>query len=258
MSGAKDATTRLPEIVIGEPRVLDAQAQAELRAPFPAELVGMRPLFTCEVCRKAPGRCCNEHPRRQCSQCGGYLSVAHMHLDFVGHAHVTDRLLQVDPGWEWEPLAYDERGLPALDQFGGMWIRLTICGKTRIGYGAADGKTGPNAIKETIGDAIKVTAMRFGVGLDLWQGEPAPGRMLGQEHPVGEEAQKALSTAFDCRATMSPVDALDAVRDIWTAHKVFLDDIATPNGHTLRARLTQLLAELDQVVRRQQSMSGQG
>jgi hypothetical protein len=83
-------------------------------------------------------------------------------LDYVGHAAVTDRLLEVDPGWVWEPLALTPDGLPALDRAGNLWIRLTVCGVTRLGVG--DGK---NA-KECISDAIRNAAMRFGVALDLW------------------------------------------------------------------------------------------
>jgi hypothetical protein len=45
---------------------------------------------------------------------------------------------------------------------------LTIAGVTRLGYGHADGKQGPDAVKETIGDALRNAGMRFGVGLDLW------------------------------------------------------------------------------------------
>lgn len=83
-------------------------------------------------------------------------------LDYVGHAAVTDRLLTVDPEWTWEPMALDAQGLPALDQAGNLWIRLTVAGVTRIGVG--DGKS----MKERIGDAIRNAAMRFGVALDLW------------------------------------------------------------------------------------------
>ena len=91
-----------------------------------------------------------------------------MHLDYVGHAALTDRLLDADPFWTWEPLAFDADGLPKLDHTGGMWIKLTVCGVTRLGYGDADGKTGGNAVKERIGDALRNGAMRFGAALDLW------------------------------------------------------------------------------------------
>jgi hypothetical protein len=89
-------------------------------------------------------------------------------LSYVGHAALTDRLLDADPLWHWEPVAMDERGLPCLDGFGGMWIKLTVCGVTRLGYGHAGTKEGGDAIKEIIGDALRNAAMRFGAALDLW------------------------------------------------------------------------------------------
>jgi hypothetical protein len=107
---------------------------AELRKAFPAGTVGKLPK-------------------------GGVM------LDYVGHAAVTDRLLKVDPDWTWEPFSLDEHGLPAVDRAGNLWIKLTICGVTRIGVG--DGKSA----KEAIGDAIRNAAMRFGVALDLWSKE---------------------------------------------------------------------------------------
>ena len=55
-----------------------------------------------------------------------------------------------------------------MDNFGGMWIKLTVCGVTRLGYGDAQGKEGGNAIKEAIGDALRNAAMRFGAALELW------------------------------------------------------------------------------------------
>lgn len=97
-----------------------------------------------------------------------YLPKGGVKLAYVGHAALTDRLLDVDPAWSWEPLALDERGLPALDEVGGLWIRLTICGVTRLGYGDAGQKKGGDAMKERIGDALRNAAMRFGAALDLW------------------------------------------------------------------------------------------
>jgi hypothetical protein len=103
----------------------------DLRAPFPASVIGKLP-------------------------------KGNTVLDYVGHAAVTDRLLTVDPEWSWEPLAYDEQGLPAYDRAGGLWIKLTVLGTTRFGYG-----DGPDP-KQRIGDAIRNASMRFGVALDLW------------------------------------------------------------------------------------------
>jgi len=114
----------------------------------------------------------------------GHLPKGGVMLAYVGHAATTDRLLQVDPEWSWEPFALTEQGLPALDSEGNLWIKLTVCGVTRPGVG--DGK---NA-KERIGDAIRNAAMRFGVALDLWAKEDlAPsGAATGTPSPVGEPA----------------------------------------------------------------------
>lgn len=112
-----------------------------------------------------------DQPSQTCDECGGYHPSARytIHLDYIGHAGVTDRLLEVDPLWEWEPLATDESGLPLFDKLGGLWIKLTVCGVTRLGYGDAAGKSASTtAVKEIIGDAIRNAAMRFGVALDLW------------------------------------------------------------------------------------------
>lgn len=92
----------------------------------------------------------------------GKLPKGGTQLDYVGHAATTDRLLAVDPEWTWEPVAFDEHGLPAFTTGKILWIRLTVCGVTR--YGVGDGAT----VKECIGDAIRNAAMRFGVALDLW------------------------------------------------------------------------------------------
>lgn len=99
--------------------------------------------------------------------CGGFHALS-IHLDYVGHAALTARLLDVDPEWTWEPMATGPDGLPVFDSFGGLWIKLTICGMTRLGYGDAQGKSGANAVKEAIGDALRNAGMRFGAALDLW------------------------------------------------------------------------------------------
>lgn len=102
-------------------------------------------------------------------------------LDYVGHAAATHRLLDADPHWNWEPLAMGSDGLPARDADGGMWIKLTVCGVTRLGYGSAPNKKGGDAIKELIGDAIRNAAMRFGLALDLWH--------KGDLHAAATEAE---------------------------------------------------------------------
>ena len=125
----------------------------------------------------------------------GKLPKGGVMIDYVGHAAVTDRLLTVDPEWSWEPLALDERGLPALDGSGNLWIKLTICGVTRLGVG--DGKSA----KEAIGDAIRNAAMRFGVALDLWAKEDLVefGQAVSEGRVGG--VRKVTSADFDLAPT---------------------------------------------------------
>jgi len=104
----------------------------------------------------------------RCKLCDSWHHPDVIHLDYVGHAAATDRLLDADPEWSWEPLALGPDGLPAFDRNGCLWIRMTVCGVTRLGVGDADGKQGGNAVKEAIGDAIRNAGMRFGMALDLW------------------------------------------------------------------------------------------
>jgi hypothetical protein len=136
-----------------------------LREPFPATQINQLPKITCKDCSKYQ---CTKHEKKRCNKCAAWITTAHVDLDFVGHAALTDRLLDADLAWTWEPLAFDEKGLPAYDSVGGMWIRLTICGVTRLGYGHAGTKSGGDAVKEIIGDALRNAAMRFGAALDLW------------------------------------------------------------------------------------------
>ncbi len=138
---------------------------ALLRKPFPDSQVGKLP---------KPTKAQTESPaaeKRNCNICGSWHHPRVVHLDYVGHAAVTNRLLEVDPTWSWEPMALTPEGIPRFDATGGMWIRMTVCGVTRIGYGAAAGasfKDVGSREKEVISDAIRNAAMRFGVALDLW------------------------------------------------------------------------------------------
>lgn len=156
---------------------MTADALAKLREDFPAEVIGKLPRVTCKACSNK--NCGNDsHKPRKCdgqgradrTACNGWLSPAHIHIDFVGHAHVTDRLLSADPGWTWEPLAFDEHGLPLISRNGNdavLWIRLTVAGVSRLGVGTAPAG-GFEVEKQLIGDAIRNAAMRFGVALTLW------------------------------------------------------------------------------------------
>lgn len=118
----------------------------------------------------------------KCPACNGWHKLPSVQLSYVGHAALTDRLLDADPYWSWQPLALNPSGTPLLDGDGGMWINLTVCGVTRLGYGDAQGKSGGDATKERIGDALRNAAMRFGAALDLWH--------KGDLHAVEEDEPK--------------------------------------------------------------------
>lgn len=172
-----------------------------LRQPFPAEQIGLLPK-PMKRDDKDRGKC--ERGSKYSADgkyCGGYHARS-IHLDYVGHAAITARFLDVDPSWSWEPVAFDEHGLPALDRNGGLWIRLTVAGVTRLGYGDAQGKTGPNAVKEAIGDALRNAGMRFGAALDLWSKED-----LRTAQESGE--------ADEWLAKAQAQDTVDGVRAVW-------------------------------------------
>lgn len=139
---------------------VDLEQLAKMRVTFPAEQIS-----------KLPKGREDKSKRARCNECHGFHDPSMFHLDYVGHAAITDRLLNVDPEWTWEPLAVDPQGLPVLlyaDGYPvGLWMRLTVCGVSRIGYGSVEtGK--PEAVKELIGDGLRNAAMRFGAALDLW------------------------------------------------------------------------------------------
>ena len=141
---------------------------AALRVPFAPEKIGKLPKS------QIKSEDYKALPKAHCNVCGGYHpATATIHLDFVGHADVTERLLDVDPAWNWEPMGVAPDGLPMMILNGagapiGLWIKLTVCGVTRIGFGSVT----PGAFdaeKQLIGDALRNAAMRFGVALDLWR-----------------------------------------------------------------------------------------
>jgi hypothetical protein len=193
----------------------------KLRDPFKPEQIGKLPKVTCGDCRDR-GKVCSEHKRQKCRTCKAYISTAHMHVDFVGHADVTDRLLAVDPQWNWEPLGFDSFGSPAFDGNGGLWIRLTVGEVSRLGYGHADGKKGGDAVKEAIGDAIRNAAMRFGVALDLWRKETTvvaddvPVREVDRPAQTVEERKKELRSQIVTVSRRKGREKVEVIEDHFT------------------------------------------
>lgn len=174
----------------------------KLREPFPEHQISKLPKPTKKQTEEVRQ---NFKAGIRCKICGTWHHPDVIHLDYVGHAALTDRLLDADPSWYWEPLSISTEGVPVRDKYGGMWIKLTVCGVTRLGYGHAGDKTGGDAIKEIIGDALRNAAMRFGAALELWHKgdlhiEPEP------EAVTDETAEWAESQAMQVRSLFGKDD----------------------------------------------------
>jgi hypothetical protein len=221
-----------------------------LREPFPAEVIGKLPRVYCRACSDAKrgGGTCQNHQKRRCNTCGNNITEAHLHLDYVGHAETTDRFLAVDPWWTWEPLAFAPDGLPLLDRSGGLWIRLTIAGVTRLGYGHANGKEGPDAIKEAIGDALRNGGMRFGVALDLWGAKFKDGAADDHHEPEQEpEPTPAQVAEYDEFAKrIAAAEAEETLKAVWADLKAAFGaaKVTTVQANELRGALDKRKSEL--------------
>lgn len=191
-------------------------------------LARLREPFEPNQINKLPKPYKSDSPRSNCRECGGYHGMPAVHLDYVGHAALTDRLLEVDPEWTWEPLAKGPDGLPAFDKDGGLWIELTICGVTRLGYGDAQGKRGGNAVKEAIGDALRNAGMRFGAALDLWH--------KGDLHDAAEEKGREDTPAGNAGATAlqqvrhEQPNWPESIKAARNSREMLLDLLAKANG----------------------------
>jgi hypothetical protein len=208
-------------------KVAAAPPLAKLREPFAPNHISKLPKETrAQIdARKAPnGR---DVMVFNCKVCGGHHHKDAVHLDYVGHAALTDRLLDTDMEWSWEPVGFTPEGLPAHDKNGGLWIKLTVCGVTRYGYGAADGKQGGDAVKEIIGDALRNAAMRFGAALDLWhKGDLHVEDSTGDEtpdprgpEPKADPVAMITDDQRDLIQTMAPA-AGKTVQGICEAYKI--------------------------------------
>jgi hypothetical protein len=164
----------------------------KMREPFPPNQISKLPKPTKQQTEEVKA---DFKKGVRCQICGGWHHPAVIHLDYVGHAALTDRLLDTDPSWTWEPLAMSPDGLPVMDNMGGMWIKLTVCGVTRLGYGHAGDKEGGDAIKEIIGDALRNAGMRFGAALELWH----KGDLHIEDNRISapKEAAQASATVID-------------------------------------------------------------
>lgn len=92
-----------------------------------------------------------------------------INLAYVSHADITRILIEIDPLWSWQPVAW-ENGRPAIHVDNGtatMWATLTLLGKSMLGVGSVRADKQDQS-KELIGDFLRNAAMRFGIALSLW------------------------------------------------------------------------------------------
>ena len=164
----------------------------------------------------------------------GKLPKGGMQLDFVGHADVTKMIIEIDPSWTWEPVAFSADGLPAYRVENGMahmagW--LTIHGVRRLGIGSV-AHNKPDLLKELASDFLRNAAMRFGICLSLWTKQEwddvdrpassAPAPKVAAKKPVAEaDPQKPLSPS-----------QVNQFRSACEARGINPDDVAKAAGIT--------------------------
>lgn len=225
-----------------------------MRADFPASAIGKLPRITCPDCSDRSKQC-SRHQRRKCELCDNYHSTAAIHLDFVGHAHLTERLNEVDPGWDWLPAAFDDDGLPKLTGGGNLWIILRFGGRFFQGVGDAPNKKGGDALKEMIGDALRNVGMRRGAALSLWMKERDVPEGEGDDAPVNGTAAPATETA---KAAAAAPTAKKAPAKKAAAKKAASPPPATAATADEIAELTAALAALPEPDKARSFITGRG
>ncbi len=246
-----------------------------LRAHFPADVVGKLPKVTCPKCSKGS---CDEHRKIKCGTCGNYISERHIHIEYVGHADVTGRLLEVDPEWSWKPKSTDpdpealkaavasgdvevlrlvlENAPPRFERNSngypvGFWMLLTVGGVTRPGYGSCPA-TQMDAEKVLIGDALRNAAMRFGVALAQWQ-------KGDREDPTAENSTGSDKPEPHARAAQQPRGQVGRPQDgngSRPASQVIPADWQTAiDGMTTRDEADKVFADLKDAVRVSKTVS---
>lgn len=207
-----------------------------LRVPFAPESISRLP---------KPTKRDNE--KGKCNECGGWHGLPAVHLDYVGHADLTSRLLEVDPLWTWEPMGLTDQGLPVItvrEKIATMWIRLTIAGVTRLGVGSCETNK-PDVEKELIGDALRNAAMRFGAALDLWsKSERAAKANEDEESPkTKQQREPIVDLSGQVNDLCNTVPGFrDALRAVWKKDWGKANSVKESRVHEARA-LIDLLAQ---------------
>ena len=167
-------------------------------------------------------------------------------LSYLGHADTTRALIETDPFWTWEPMAYDDHGAPVLERDAngnpiGLWGWLTICGVRRPAYGSCEpGKR--EAVKELIGDLIRNGALRAGCGGALWS---KADRSISDEQvrEIVAAAEAAGLTADEARKIVKTVTGANSSRDVTTDKFAALMDAITERAKATAVQAQEALQE---------------
>lgn len=160
-----------------------------LRAPFPPEQIGKLP--------KGKER----DPKSDCGICGGFHGQGMFHLDYIGHAWINERLNEYGGDWVLEvgDFMFSDDDL--------VWVRgtLIIGGVKRHEVGCADPRK-TEWPKMLYSDTLTRCAMRFGIGLALWQKDTPVGedrvRTRGAQAPSGGAPRSSPVTTTPADATV--------------------------------------------------------
>ena len=129
-----------------------------------------------------------------------------INLAYVSHADITKILIEIDPNWNWQPVAWDN-GRPAIHVENGtatMWATLTLLGKSLLGVGSVRADK-QDLDKELVGDFLRNASMRFGIALSLWSKQdwsdnttivrtPEVKRSI-QNHPASQPDDREITPA---------------------------------------------------------------
>ena len=145
----------------------------------------------------------------------GTIPRSGINLSYVSHAEITRILIDIDPLWNWQPVAWQD-GRPTTHEANGMvtmWATLTLLNKSLIGVGSVRADK-PDYEKELVGDFLRNAAMRFGICLSLWskQDWDMKGNVehISTSHPRKadeiEKSKQAHPASVQAKSTLS--DAL--------------------------------------------------
>ena len=169
---------------------------SELLAGVPAKWWTPDPSIVAKLPRGGNGE------PKSCNVCGGYHKAGAVHLDYVGHADLTRALIEIDPLWDWEPLAFTDAGLPLISERKTqlvLWGRMRLLGTSRLCVGSCDvGKS--DAEKELIGDLLRNGGMRFGVFGSLWSKTDGWDEPATTAPPKASKARTAAPVAATLKA----------------------------------------------------------